>query len=119
MNRKNAYIPAMMMAGAMLFIPLCAHAADDNDKKFLTNAAQSDVNEIQLSQLAAQKATNPDVKAFAQKMVTEHKDMSSSMQPFGSSWGLTPPAGPDADVRRRFYTRVGSIDSCLDPPPVP
>lgn len=102
MNRKQACISAIMIAGAMLFIPLCAQAADDNDKKFLTNAAQADVNEIQLSQLAAQKATNPDVKAFAQKMVTEHKGMSASMQPFASSWGLTPPAGPDADHQKEL-----------------
>jgi putative membrane protein len=48
------------------------NAQSDADKKFLANAAQSDVNEIKLSQLAEQKATNPAVKSFAQKMVAEH-----------------------------------------------
>jgi hypothetical protein len=42
---------------------------------------------IKLSQLAEQKATNPAVKAFAQKMVAEHNKMSMNMQPFVASWG--------------------------------
>jgi putative membrane protein len=45
------------------------------------------VNEIKLSQLAEAKATNPAVKAFAQKMVAEHTKMSASMKPFADSWG--------------------------------
>lgn len=74
-----------------------AKAESDDDKKFLAKAAQSDQNEIAMSQLAQQKATNPAVKAFADKMVAEHTKMTDSMKPFADSWGLTPPNGPDAD----------------------
>ena len=56
-------------------------------------ASQSDQNEIALSNLANQKATNPAVKAFAEKMVDEHTKMTASMKPFAESWGLTPPTG--------------------------
>jgi putative membrane protein len=65
-------------------------------------AAQSDQNEIALSQLAQQKATNPAVKAFAEKMVTEHTKMTKSMKPFADSWDLTPPSGPDADHQKEL-----------------
>ena len=92
---------AMLGCAAML-LPSKARAADDNDKKFLATAAQADVNEIKLSELAEQKATNPDVKAFARKMVTEHKAMSASMKPFADEWGLTPPDGPDADHQKEW-----------------
>ena len=74
-----------------------AKAESDDDKKFLAMAAQSDQNEIAMSQLAQQKATNPAVKAFADKMVAEHTKMTESMKPFADSWGLTPPNGPDSD----------------------
>jgi putative membrane protein len=74
----------------------------DADKKFLAMAAQSDQNEIALSQLAAQKATHPAVKAFAEKMVTEHTKMTESMKPFADSWGLTPPSGPDGDHQKEL-----------------
>ena len=50
-------------------MPSKANAATDADQKFLAMAAQSDQNEIALSQLAEQKATNLAVKAFAEKMV--------------------------------------------------
>jgi putative membrane protein len=77
-----------------------ARAQSDDDKKFLATAAQSDQNEIKLSQLAENKATNPAVKAFAKKMVLEHKKMSASMTPFAEQAGLTPPTGPDADHQK-------------------
>lgn len=92
---------AMLGCAAML-LPSKARAADDNDKKFLATASQADVNEIKLSELAEEKATNPDVKMFAKKMVTEHKAMSASMKPFADEWGLTPPAGPDADHQKEW-----------------
>ena len=91
-----------MLGCAAMMLPSKAKAADDNDKKFLATAAQADVNEIKLSELAEEKATNPDVKAFAKKMVTEHKAMSASMKPFADEWGLTPPDGPDADHQKEW-----------------
>jgi putative membrane protein len=87
---------AMLGCAAML-LPAKAKAATDDDKKFLAMAAQSDVNEIKLSELATDKATNPAVKAFAKKMITEHKAMTASMKPFADSWGLTPPTDVDSD----------------------
>jgi putative membrane protein len=82
--------------------PLTARAQTDDDKKFLAMAAQSDVNEIKLSELAESKATNPAVQAFAQKMVTEHTQMTASMKPFAESWGLTPPTGLDDDHQKDY-----------------
>jgi putative membrane protein len=87
---------------ATAVVPTMAKAATDDDKKFLAMAAQSDQNEIALSQLAEQKASNPAVKAFAEKMVTEHTKMSASMKPFADSWGLTAPTGPDADHQKEL-----------------
>jgi putative membrane protein len=104
---------AMLGCAAML-LPSKARAADDNDKKFLATAAQSDQNEIALSQVAADKASNPDVKAFAQKMVTEHQEMTASMKPFADSWGLTPPAGPDADHQKELDKLNGMSGADFD-----
>jgi putative membrane protein len=101
---KSRYISTCttICLGALLSFSVAAHAANDNDKKFLSMAAQSDVNEIQLSELAGQKATDPAVKSFAKKMVTEHKMMTASMKPFAEEWGLTPPSGPDSDHQKEL-----------------
>jgi putative membrane protein len=82
--------------------PNKAKAQSEDDKKFLAMAAQSDQNEIALSKLAEGKATNPAVKAFAEKMVSEHTQMTESMKPFAESWGLTPATGPDADAQKEL-----------------
>ncbi len=79
-----------------------AKSADDNDKKFLAMAAQGDQNEIALGKLAAQKATNPDVKAFGAKMVQDHTQLSASMKPFVEEWGLSISNGPDADTQKEW-----------------
>jgi putative membrane protein len=82
--------------------------ASDSDKQFLAKAAQSDVNEIKLSQLAEEKASNPAVKAFAQKMVAEHKKLSASMKPFADSWGLTAPTDLD-DHHKEEYSKLNGL----------
>jgi putative membrane protein len=90
-----------VLAGAAI-LTVTANAQSDENKKFLATAAQSDVNEIKLSELAQEKATHPAVKAFAQKMVAEHTQMSASMKPFADSWGVTAPTGVDDDHQKEL-----------------
>ena len=103
-----------MLSGAAMLIPASATAQSDDDKKFLATAAQSDVNEIKLSQLAQQKATNPAVKAFANKMVTEHKKMSASMTPFAESWGVAAPGDMDDDHKKEYQKLNGLSGADFD-----
>jgi len=102
------------LACAGLLTTVNAKAQSDADKKFLAMAAQSDQNEIALSKLAADKTTNPDVKAFAEKMVTEHQQMTESMKPFADKWGLTAPSGPDADHKKEWDKLNGMSGNAFD-----
>ena len=61
------------------------------DKAFITESAEGGLKEIQFSQLALQKSSNDQVKTFAQKMVTDHTQLNSDMQPFAQQAGITPP----------------------------
>jgi putative membrane protein len=101
MKKKTIGVMCCAVLGfAAATIPVKAKASDDSDKKFLAMAAQGDQNEIALAKLAEQKATNPDVKAFAEKMVKDHTQLSASMKPFMQEWGLTAPTGPDAETQK-------------------
>jgi putative membrane protein len=113
MKLKTCLCSAAMLA-VFISTTIPAHAADDNDKRFLAMAAQSDVNEIKLSELAEHKATNPAVKSFAQKMVTDHTSMTASMKPFADSWGLNPPAGPDSDHQTEWDRLNGLTGADFD-----
>lgn len=99
MNTVKRIACCTALVASVAAIPFRAFAADDNDKKFLAMAAQSDVNEIALSKMAIAKGTNPSVKLFANTMVKEHTEMTESMKPFAKQWGLNPPAGPDQDTK--------------------
>lgn len=55
------------------------------DRRFVTKAADSGMSEVQLAQLAAQKATNPEVKSFAQKLVDDHSKVNSELMSIAST----------------------------------
>jgi putative membrane protein len=97
------------LAGAALLLPRVSHAqASDDDKKFLATAAQSDMNEIKLSELAEKKAVEPDVRAFAHTMVVQHTQIEDTMKPFVKDWGLTPPTGLDSD-HQKIYDKLSKL----------
>jgi putative membrane protein len=47
--------------------------------------------EVQLGQLAAQKATNADVKAFAEQMVRDHSKSNEDLKQLAAKKGITLP----------------------------
>lgn len=49
------------------------------DRRFVNKAADSGKEELQFAQLGVQKATNPEVKQFAQKLVDEHTKVNSEL----------------------------------------
>ncbi|HEY6414306.1 MAG TPA: DUF4142 domain-containing protein [Edaphobacter sp.] len=61
------------------------------DKMFLRKAAAGGMAEVQLGQLATQKAAAQDVKDFGQKMVTDHTALNNEMAPIADSLGVTLP----------------------------
>src|SRR3954469_15158820 len=46
-------------------------------------------SEVELSQLAVQKAENPEVKQFAQKMIQDHHKMIEQLQPLATQGGAS------------------------------
>jgi len=59
-----------------------------SDKHFINKVAESTQREIALAQLAAQRATNADVRSFAQQLVTEHEQMSHQLDQLADQKGL-------------------------------
>jgi putative membrane protein len=78
-----------------------ANAADTStvsaaDKAFVLKAAQGGMTEVQLGQLAADKATSQDVKDFGSKMVVDHGNANDELKSIASSKGITVPDKFDA-----------------------
>ena len=62
------------------------------DYKFAVKAAQGGMAEVEIGQLAKQKANNPQVKTFAEKMVTDHTKANEELKQIVSKKGAAFPA---------------------------
>jgi putative membrane protein len=64
----------------------------DADKTFVTSAGMAGLAEVQYGNLALQKSENADVKAFAQRMVTDHGKSNAELAQLATVKGLALPA---------------------------
>jgi putative membrane protein len=62
-----------------------AGALQDADLLFVADAAIGGLAEVQLGQLASEKATNAEVKQFGQMMVTDHGNANTELQTLAQS----------------------------------
>jgi putative membrane protein len=67
-----------------------------SDARFAMKAAQGGMAEVQLGQLAAQKASNPDVKAFGQQMVDDHTKANDQLKSVAGQENMSLPTTLDA-----------------------
>jgi putative membrane protein len=63
----------------------------NEDKEFVVNAGMGGLAEVAHGNLAVQKATNADVKAFAQRMVTDHGTANTELAQLATTKGLALP----------------------------
>ncbi|HEX3071450.1 MAG TPA: DUF4142 domain-containing protein [Thermoanaerobaculia bacterium] len=70
-----------------------------DDTTFVNKAAQGGMAEVSLGQLASSKATNADVKAFGDRMVTDHTRLNDELKQFAQSKGVTLPADVDKESK--------------------
>jgi predicted outer membrane protein len=68
----------------------------------------SNRNEIELSKLAAQKATNPEVKAFAQQMVKDHSDFLAKLDRLNRTVPVSRQTGATSETRESTSTSPGT-----------
>lgn len=67
------------------------------DKEFVSNAGMAGLAEVQMGNLAVQNAESADVRAFAQRMVTDHSKSNEELQQFATTKGVALPAELDGD----------------------
>jgi putative membrane protein len=78
------------------------------DERFLTEAMQGDLAEVQMGELAQQKGQSDRVKEFGQTLVKDHGDHSKKLQQLGQQMGATLPTEPSAKQRAE-HEKLGKL----------
>lgn len=66
------------------------------DRKFIREAAEGGMAEVELGQLAVQKAASDDVRKFGQRMADDHGKANDKLKELAASKGITLPQGPNS-----------------------
>jgi putative membrane protein len=72
------------------------------DKMFLRTAAEGGIAEVKLGQLAAQKGSTDDVKAFGQKMVDDYTKLNLDIARVADSMGVMLPKSMNKDDQAEY-----------------
>jgi putative membrane protein len=72
------------------------------DKMFLRKAAAGGIAEVKLGQLAAEKGSSDDVKAFGQKMVEDHTKLNLEMAQVADSMGVMLPKSMNKEDQAEY-----------------
>ena len=75
---------------------------DDATSKFLVNVADVNMTEVQLGQIAKDKATNQRVKDFADMMVKDHSSATDELKNLAASKNVTLPASISNEHQKKI-----------------
>lgn len=91
---------ASSTAGAPRNTQSDASQLSSQDRKFVMDAAVGGMEEVELGRIAAQKAASADVKAFGQRMVTDHSKANDQLKQIAAQMGVTLPTTLPPDKRQ-------------------
>jgi putative membrane protein len=82
---------------------------DRNDRNFLEKAVQSGLKEVDVSQSVVNRLTNPQVKQFAEMMVTEHSRANAELMSLAAAKGVTAPA-KESKFAEKWSKKTDELD---------
>jgi putative membrane protein len=132
LSKLNTYLAAALFGGA-LALPAVSHAAQDQqssqsgqqqsaqqggqqaqgklsaeDRKFMMEAAQGGMLEVEASRLAMERASSADVKQFAQQLMKDHTDGNEKLMQIAHDKGIQLPKQLDAKHQQQL-SKLGKL----------
>src|SRR5690606_20973277 len=86
---------------------------EGDDEDFLEKAAHAGFTEVEGSRMAQEKATDPEVKAFADRMVEDHTKVNEELAALAKQKGYTPPTDPSL-IQTAKLKALGLTDESFD-----
>jgi len=108
-NLSLLAVTALTLAAAGLIADEPRHTGDNDqkftDKSFVEKAAMDNMFEVKAGQLAEQRAMSPQVKQFAQRMVTDHTRANQELMALARQKGWQVPTALD-QKHQELFTRL-------------
>lgn len=104
MKRRFSLAIFALLAAGLMALPAIA-ADGSKDKEFVTKAAQSGLMEVQLGQLASEKASSQDVKDFGKRMVADHGKANEELKKLAQKKQMTIPTSLD----KKYQEKVDKV----------
>src|SRR5262249_47750145 len=113
MVRQFATTAAVLGTGLLLAVGSAFAAPQGSkmsaaDKKFVMEAAQGGMAEVELGNLAVKKTSSTAVKDFGQRMVDDHTKANDALKQVAASEGITLPTGIGKQ-NQQVYNRLSKL----------
>jgi putative membrane protein len=108
----KSYAVAALAAG----VALCATGLaqqqqgnlSDQDRRFLQEMSEGNRAEVQLGRMAEQKASNPRVKEFGQRMANDHSKLQNQLSDFASARKVVLPSSTTTE-QQNMVTQLSGL----------
>ena len=91
-----------LAAGIIVAAVSSSAFAQGADQKFIKEAIEGNLAEVQMGQLAQQNGQSQGVKDFGQMLVTDHGQANTKAQSVAQSMNVTPPTQPNAKQKKEY-----------------
>jgi putative membrane protein len=109
-----ALFAGLCLAGGALAQTATTERLAGADLRFLKQAARNGHAEVEAGKLAQSKATNAEVKTFAQHMIDEHTQFADELTKLAASKGVELPTGPSIPQRAKLKMLAAVSGSRFD-----
>ena len=93
---------------ALLAFASASFAQDTASQKFLKEAIEGNLAEVQMGQLAQKNGNNDGVLSFGQVLDKDHSEANQKATAAASSLGVTPPTAPNSK-QKAAYDRMSKL----------
>jgi putative membrane protein len=99
---------ALLAAGAIACLASTSAFAQ-SDQKFIAEAIQGNLAEVQMGELAQKNGASQDVKDYGQMLVTDHQQANTKATEVANALKVTPPTEPNAE-QKSTYDRLSKLN---------
>ncbi|WP_420151565.1 DUF4142 domain-containing protein [Spirosoma sp.] len=101
-------------AAAVSAVSATSSKLSSADQSLMMEVAKGGMMQLMVSRIAAQQASSPEVRQFAQAEVDEQTGLSAKLQEIASAKGVTLPSEPDAETQTMVTKLQGMSGASLD-----